>query len=535
MINKKLFAQTKRIVFLILRRDHRQIILWVLGFALTTLIIAFAYTQLVPTVEERLVMAETMANPAVTAMFGPGFGIDNYQFGPIMGHQMLLFTALIVAIMNILLTTKHTRLDEESGRLELIRSFPVGKLSNLTATLITLFGVNFMIFITTGLALFATRIETIDLKGSLIYGGVLGITGIFFAALTSLFAQLTASARAANGFSFTFLIFFYALRAIGDVNDSFLTFLSPLGLVIRTEAFVGNYISPLLLVAFLTVLVCALAYYLNSIRDVEAGFFKEKAGRKNASLLLKRPVGLALRLLRTTIIAWILSLFILGIAYGSILGDLETYLAAMDLIQAMLIEVEGFSLVEQFLPMLLVVMAMVSTIPPLIVILRLAIEENKNRVEPLLATAVSRQKILGSFLVVALIVAASTIFISGLGLWAAGTTVLEGEISLKVMVTAALSYVPASWFFIGFATLLIGFFPNYVYFAWLYLGYSFFTVYMGDLIQLPAFLKKLSPFGHIQKYPLEELSLPILTIITAATFFLIFLGSRGYQKRDIYG
>ncbi len=49
-------------------------------------------------------MAQTMKNPAMTA------------------HQMLLLTAVAVAIMNILLMVRHTS-----------RSLPVGRLANLNA------------------------------------------------------------------------------------------------------------------------------------------------------------------------------------------------------------------------------------------------------------------------------------------------------------------------------------------------------------------------------------------------------------------
>ena len=44
------------------------------------------------------------------------YGLDNYHLGAIMAHQMLLFTALAAAVMNIMLTIRHTRRDEELGR-----------------------------------------------------------------------------------------------------------------------------------------------------------------------------------------------------------------------------------------------------------------------------------------------------------------------------------------------------------------------------------------------------------------------------------
>ncbi len=53
--------------------------------------------------------------PAMISMIGPAYGIRNYHMGAVMAHQMLLFTAVAVAIMNILLGVRHTRNDEELG------------------------------------------------------------------------------------------------------------------------------------------------------------------------------------------------------------------------------------------------------------------------------------------------------------------------------------------------------------------------------------------------------------------------------------
>src|SRR5690625_2936230 len=108
-----------------------------------------------------------------------------------MAHQMLLFTGLAVAIMSILLVARHTRADEEDGRIEMIRSLPTGRLANLNATVLVVSGVNVLLALMVGFGLYALGIESMDLHGSLLYGAALGATGIFFTAVTALFAQLS--------------------------------------------------------------------------------------------------------------------------------------------------------------------------------------------------------------------------------------------------------------------------------------------------------------------------------------------------------
>ena len=99
---------------------------------------------------------------------------------------MLLFTAVAVGIMSILYTVRHTREDEEKGRTEIIRSLPTGHLSNLTAVIAVAVIMNVILFLAVGFGLYSLGFESMDFNGSMLYGAVLGATGIFFAALTGL-------------------------------------------------------------------------------------------------------------------------------------------------------------------------------------------------------------------------------------------------------------------------------------------------------------------------------------------------------------
>ena len=113
----------------------------------------------------------------MTAMVGPGYGLDNYTVGAMMAHQMLLFTAIAVGIMNIFLVVRHTRRDEESGRIEMISALPVGRLVNLCSIVFVSLIVNILlalIVLIVGLELYFLRIESMDLHGSLLYEVVLG-------------------------------------------------------------------------------------------------------------------------------------------------------------------------------------------------------------------------------------------------------------------------------------------------------------------------------------------------------------------------
>lgn len=532
---KQLFNSTRTLAGLILRRDRIQIPIWIISIVAATVAIAAMFPQLYPAGPERQVIAQIMQNPAMTSMVGPGYGLDDYHIGAIVAHQMLLFTAVVVAIMNILLTIRHTRRDEEQGRIEVIRSLPVGRLSNAAATMLVLTIINITLGLLTGLGLGMLGLEGMTWAGSFLYGAVLTVVGIFFAATTLFFAQLTETSRAALGYSFAFLGLSFLLRAIGDTSSETLSLLSPLGLVLRAQVYVNNYWWPIWIVLAAAALMTLAAFRLNTIRDLEAGFFSAKPGPAHASRFLQSPLGLVLRLEKTVIIAWAVGMFVLGASYGAVFGDVEAFIQSNDLYQQMLPNVEGFSVTDQFVAMLLSVMSMVAAIPTLLVMLKLRVEEKASRTEHLLARAISRPQLMASFLVVSLLVAIVMQVLSILGLWSTAAASVENPFALGKTIAASLVYVPFMWILVGLAVTLIGFAPQQTSLVWLYLGYTLFATYFGSLLQLPDWMAKLTPWGYIPNVPLERASagtiLPSLLIAGG----LIAVGMHGYRERDIHG
>lgn len=518
----------------IMRRDRIRIPVWLVALLAVTLAVVPYFDQMTVSGESQA-MAETMDNPAVIAMIGPAYGMANYTTGPMMAHQMLLFTGLAVAVMSIMLVIRHTRSDEESGRIEMFRSLPVGRLSNLSATMLVMVGANVILALIFGLGLYAMRIESMDLTGSMLYGATLGAIGIIFAAITALFAQLTETSRGAMGYSFATLGVLYIIRAIGDVSIESLSWLSPLGWILRAEVYVNNYWWPVALTVVAAMAITALAMYLNSIRDLEAGFIAAKPGRTRASAFLQSPLGHAMRLQRGLIIGWAATMFILGASYGSVFGDMEGYFEANELIQQMLPPVEGLSITEQFITMLMVVLSITCTIPAMLMVLKLKSEESKNRTEHLYARAVSRTRLLGSYVGISLVFGALMLFLSAVGMWSAGAGVMDDPIAFSTIFNAAMVYLPAIWVMTGLAILLIGFFPQLTVLPWVFLGYSFFAVYFGGLLQLPQWMVKISPFGHIPQLPVDALNLPALAVLTVIALALTAIGVIGYNTRDIQG
>ncbi|WP_181350886.1 ABC transporter permease [Thalassobacillus sp. CUG 92003] len=530
-----LFNQTWKLSRFILRRDRFKLPIWLLSLTGITILIAESFTGLYPTDESRESIAQTMVNPAMTAMVGPGYGLDNYTIGAMMAHQMLLFTAITVAIMSILIVANHTRADEEDGNLEMIRALPTGRLSNLSATIVVLLGVNVVLAMASGLGLYALGIESMDLQGSLLYGAALGATGFFFTSVTALFAQLSESSRGTIGLSFTVLGVAYFLRAIGDVSNEAFSWASPLGWILGTEVYVNNYWWPIVLTCGVSVLFILIALYLSSIRDLGAGFLPSKPGKKNASPFLQSPLGLALRLQRTGLISWAVGMVFLGVSYGSVFGDLDSFFNDMEVMEEFLSPVAGVSITEQFTAKLMSIISMICTIPALMVLFKLKGEEKKNRVEHLLGRAVSRTRLLGSYFVISLITGFVMLSLAALGLGSVALSVMDSSMSLGTFYSSAMVYMPAMAVMIGIAALLVGFLPNITGFTWLYLGYSFFVVYLGGMFQFEEWVGNMSPFAHVPQLPVQEMEWGSTSALIVIAVALIVAGFAGYNKRDIQG
>jgi ABC-2 type transport system permease protein len=524
-----------RLIAFLLRKDRLKIATWLAGLFLVTVSTAGAYPSVYKTSEDLMGFALTMENPAMKAMLGPGYDGANLTTSLAFATEMLMFSAIAAAVMNILLVGRATRADEEAGRLELIRSLPVGRLSYLGAALTEALVVNGLLALLIGAGLSGIELEGLTAEGAFLYGAILGSSGFFFAGITALFAQLAETSRGAQGFAFGTLIAVYILRAVGDVEAEAASLLSPLGWVSRAYVFRDNEWWPVWLSLATTAILVAVSLFLNVVRDMGAGILPARKGRRHATALLKTPVGFVLRQQRTAALSWTIGLFLLAASFGAILGELETYYSDMELIVQMLGEEASTSLTESFLSLLIVIMTLFSIVPGLLTVLKLQREEAGNRTELIYSGAVSRGTLLGAYGTAALLLSVVMQGVIALGIWAVGASHLEKGLSLKELMQAVLVYLPAMWVVLGLAILLIGVAPRAAHLVWLYFAYCFIVVYLGDLLEFPDWLKGLSTFHHVPELLVETFRPgPVLMLFLLFLFFIL-AGYTGYRRRDITG
>src|SRR5699024_6018569 len=120
-----------------------------------------------------------------------------------------------------------------------------------------------------------------------------------------------------------------------------------------------------------------------------AGFLPQREGKENDKRSLMSILGLFLKLNKGTIISWFFAFILLGGAYGSIYGDMKTFLESNKLVQQMFSQ-SGSTIEESFTGTIMMVMIGLVSILPIVVVNNLFTEENRAHLSHLLATKVTR-------------------------------------------------------------------------------------------------------------------------------------------------
>jgi len=565
------FANTGLLTRFMLRRERVTSLLWILILGGTIILLVPGVYNALP-VGEREPIIDVLSMPAMVSMVGPAYAQDLSTFGALYTNFMMLFSALTAALMNVFLVIRLSRADEEKGRYEVLRSLPVGRLSNLAAAMLTALIVNVGLALFTGLGMYAAGAAMYDagmcLNGSLLWGATLGVTGLVFAAFTALFAQLTASSRTAMGYAFLALGVLFMLRAAGDMNPDMeiIALISPMGLLLRTQAYIANHWWPIFIMLGTTAVLTAIAFKLTSIRDIDQGIIPAKPGRAHGSILTKSAGGFAFKLSRTAIIVWMISLFVLGASYGAVLGTLDEFIASNEMYQQLIlgpfgieippitdyfplesavlylreaVAVFGFTLPQLFSAMINMIMGIFATVPAVLFVLKARAEETDTRAELVLAASVNRRKYLGSFALIAFVVALLVQLASSIGMFAVGADSMgsTAEFPLSFALQVGLNYVPAIWVKVGVAVLLVGMFPKATSLIWAYFAYTFVALFLGQGFGIfPDWALWLSPYAFVQQLPLspgESFNWIVPIVLTVIAMALTAIGLWKYGKRDI--
>ena len=433
---------------LALRRDRIMLPAWVLGLGLAVLVTASSYADLYQDPASRREVVTTLGEtPATLALYGR---IYADSIGGLVGWRLGGIALALAGLMTILLVTRHTRAEEESGRAELVGAGAVSRFAPLAAALCIAALASVALGVVVALAVLVTgggdgtAADGLDAAGALALGATFAAVGLVFAGVAAVTAQVADTARGANGLAVAVLGASFALRAIGDAGPHWLSWLSPLGWGQQVRALAENRWPVLLLLLAAAAALTAAAIALFARRDLGAGLIPPRPGP---------PRGvprLAWRLQRGALLGWAAGFAILGAAFGSIAQDIGDVIGDSADVKDALQQLGGqASLVDAYLAATFQILALIAAAYAIQATLRLRAEETSGRAEPLLATALSRTRWALSHATIAFGGTALLLAAAGLaaGLGHAAQTGDAGQIPR--LLGAALLQAPAAWVLAG--------------------------------------------------------------------------------------
>jgi len=528
-------AGVRELARLAVRRDRIMLPVWIYVSALITAEITFGLKKLYPTGASRDAIVVTVGkNPALSFLYGQ---LHGSSLGALTDWRFLTYAAVYAGLMSVFLVIRHTRADEQAGRLELVGSAAVGRQAPLTAALAVAAVANLAVMVLMAVVEIFLGLPT---AGAIAFGLAAGGCGLVFAAMAAVTAQLSETARGARGLAFAVMGGVFLLRGIGDSagahGPTWLSWLTPIGWSELVQPFTSPRWWVLALLAGTAAALAGLAYALAAHRDQGAGLIPDRPGPPRAGPALRGPLGLAWRLQTGGLAAWAVGLFVEGAAVGAVAKGIGSLFGNNPGLKQAFERIGGqAALTNAYLAGVMTLAGLVAAAYAVSVVLRLAAEESDGRADPVLVTPTGRVRWAAGQLAVAVVGAAVVLAASGLGtglLYGARA----GDLGTQVpsLLGAAMVQLPAVLAVAGVAVLAYGLRPSWAVAAgWTALGLVTLITLFGPALRAGQWLLDISPFSHVPRLPGVALSATPLIWLTGVAAALAAVGLAALRHRDM--
>lgn len=524
-------AGTLPLLKVALHQDARNIAPWVVLISVLSASSILAYAWIFPDASDRAALATTMgANPALSLVFGPARDLMTSDgFNAWRAGQLGAFFA---GLMSILIVVRNSRADEDSGQAELIASGVIARQSRLAVALliatiasIALGVVCFLVTIACGGGFVAT----------LVLAGTFTASGLMFAGVAAITAQLGSDARTASSLAVATLGVCYVLRGYIDSSGAadWATWLTPLGWLEEARPGTDNNPWPILLAAAVALVLVGLAFVLQRHRDFGQGLIATRPGPARARLA-GNVWGLALKLNLGSLIAWLIGFAGLGLVFGNLVTSIGEVLrdnpAMADVLASGAADVDDLRFA--FVVTILQIIAIITAVMGVQIILRVHAEEVDVRVEPLLAGSLRRASYLASTVLVALVGTAVGLLVAGTCLGIVASAQNE-SIALGDVVRQALATIPGVWVLVALATAAVGAAPSKRLIGWLGIVATFGLTILGPTFKLPEWALGVSPLRHVPTVTAATPDWSGLLWLTGVLVLFLAIGFIGFRRRDL--
>jgi len=523
------------LVRLAFRRDRIMLPVWI--YALTAIAASGGYglKQIYKTPANRASLATSVLHdPALSFLYGQ---LHGSSLGALVSWRYLTYAALAAGLMSIFVVVRHTRADEETGRLELIGSAVVGRNAPLAVALVLAGVANLIlvVLVTAGLS-----VSGLPLVGALAFALAMAGCGLVFAALAAVAAQISGTARGARGIAIAVLAVSFLLRGIGDSSyrhgGSWVTWLSPIGWAEVVRPFAAERWWVLLISAAATVAGVTIAFALAARRDHGAGLVQPRPGPGEASRWLGGPAGLAWRQQRGAMAAWTAGFVVFGIAVGIVAKGIGELLGSSKAVENAITKIGGQgALTNAYIAAIMGLFGLIAAAFAISAVLRLKSEEAAGLAEPILASPVGRTRWAASHLLIVTAGTAIVLLAAGFGTGIGyGVAISDVSGQLPRVIGAALVQLPAALAIAAVAAAIFGMVPQWSSaVGWSVLAVCGVIEIFGPSLKLSHWLLDVSPLTHVPKLPGGVLTATPLVWLSLVALALAAAGLLGLRRRDI--
>jgi ABC-2 type transport system permease protein len=521
------------------RKALRSGALWGYIFGAAIASSAISYTKIYKTFAQREALATAYgSNQATSALFGPAPRLETVAGFTAFKISMTLI--ILGAVWGLLTSTRLLRGEEEDGRWELLlsgqttrRSAAAQALGGLGVGLLALWAVTALITAVIGL----DSSVNFEVGPSLYFALAMVMGATMFLAVGALTSQLAATRRQAASYAAMFLGVAYAIRLLADAGVGLhpLIWASPIGWIEELRPFTSPRPQALVPIFAFTAAVAVAAVRLAGDRDVGASIIADQPNAPAHLGLLFGSTGLAIRMLRASVIGWWVAIGIAGLLFGVIAksaGGTISGSSVQQVFSKLGASGTGPSAVLGVCFLLLAVLVAFMAAGQLSAARS---EESSGRIDHILVGPISRTKWLGGRLCVATAVVLASGVLAGLAAWLGAASQGAG-VSFATLLGAGVNVVPPALALLGVGVFTFGVAPRATsVVVHSILGWSFFIVIVGGIGGISHWVLDTSLFHQMSSAPAVSPHWVANGAMVGIGLAGALVGGLAFRRRDVQG
>jgi ABC-2 type transport system permease protein len=521
------------------RRTVRPAALWGYVFGALVVSSAWSYSTIYRTPAARAALAAAFgSNRTTIALFGPAPHLETVQGFTVL--KSFLTLTVIGAVWGLLTATRLLRGEEQDGRWELLLAGATTRgrataqaLGGLLAGVVVLWTVTALVLLVAGRS---SRVA-IGTGPALSFALALVAGALVFTAVGALTSQLAATRRQAAGYAGAVLGVSYALRLVADSGTGlhWLVWCTPLGWIEELRPLTSSAWLPIVPVLASTAVLGAVTVRLAATRDVGSSTIPDRDRAAPRLRLLSGQLGLTVRLVRPTLVAWALALAATGLVFGLVADGAGATLSGSSVREVFARLGASGGGASAYLAVTFLIVAVLLAFVAAAQVTAARTEELDGRLDPLLTRPVTRVRWLAGRLGVAVLALVACAALAGLATLA-GAVAGGAHVDAGAVIGAGLNTLPPSVCVLGLGALAYGVAPRSAALAvYGVVAWSVLVDVIGGIGALDHWVADTSVFHQMAAAPSVPPDWRTIGWMTFVGVVAAVAGCAAFARRDVQG